>query len=212
MTIGIRMLLSTWTPITRALRQALGAGELDVVLQHRLARARAREPDQQRELEQREVDRRHDAGAASRRARGRTPGTSPNSCVVGPRPFDGSQPSITEKTMISISPTQNVGQREAEDRAGHDRPAGDAVRPQARPHAERNAEHDRDQHRGERELQRRRHPLEDQCERRRAVHERAAEIAAQRAGEEDAVLLPAAACRGRAPRSRARDRSGRPAG
>ena len=33
----------------------------------------------------------------------------PSSSVVGPRPFDGSQPSITENTMISIRPTQNVG-------------------------------------------------------------------------------------------------------
>ena len=36
-------------------------------------------------------------------------GTRPKSSVVGPRPFDGSQPSITENTMISIRPTQNVG-------------------------------------------------------------------------------------------------------
>ena len=40
--------------------QALGARELDVVLQQRLARAGAREPDHQRQLEQREVDRRQD--------------------------------------------------------------------------------------------------------------------------------------------------------
>ena len=36
-------------------------------------------------------------------------GTTPNSSVVGPRPFDGSQCSSTAKTMISIRPTQNVG-------------------------------------------------------------------------------------------------------
>ena len=34
---------------------------------------------------------------------------SPNSSVVGPRPFDGSQSSSTANTMISIRPTQNVG-------------------------------------------------------------------------------------------------------
>ena len=33
----------------------------------------------------------------------------PNTGVVGPRPFDGSQPSITANTMMSIRPTQNVG-------------------------------------------------------------------------------------------------------
>ena len=54
-TIGIRMFFSTCTPTTRRVAQPLGARELDVVLQQRLARAGAREPDQQRELEQREV-------------------------------------------------------------------------------------------------------------------------------------------------------------
>ena len=34
---------------------------------------------------------------------------TPKNWVVGPRPFDGSQPSITENTMISIRPTQKVG-------------------------------------------------------------------------------------------------------
>ena len=33
----------------------------------------------------------------------------PNSVVVGPLPFAGSQPNITENTIISINPTQNVG-------------------------------------------------------------------------------------------------------
>ena len=68
--------------------------------------------------------------------------------------------------MISIRPTQNVGSEKP-----RIEPAM-IVRPatpfglQAGPQAERNAEHDRDQHRGERELQRRRHALEDQPERR----------------------------------------------
>ena len=34
---------------------------------------------------------------------------TPNSGTVSPRPLEGSQPSITENTMISIRPTQNVG-------------------------------------------------------------------------------------------------------
>ena len=39
-TIGMRMFLSTCTPITRPWREPLGARELHVVLQHRLARRR----------------------------------------------------------------------------------------------------------------------------------------------------------------------------
>ena len=58
----------------------------------------------------------------------------------------------------------------------------------------------------ERKLERRRHPLEDQAERGRAVDERAAEVAVQRRAREAPVLRPGAACRGRA-RAIARSRS-----
>src|SRR5262245_42424360 len=34
---------------------------------------------------------------------------NPNTSLVGPRPVDGSQPSCTANTMMSTSPTQNVG-------------------------------------------------------------------------------------------------------
>ena len=34
---------------------------------------------------------------------------SPSTSVVGPRPVDGSQPSVTAKIRIRISPTQKVG-------------------------------------------------------------------------------------------------------
>ncbi|WP_456316609.1 hypothetical protein [Teichococcus aestuarii] len=33
----------------------------------------------------------------------------PSTSTVGPRPVEGSQPSCTANTMISISPTQKVG-------------------------------------------------------------------------------------------------------
>ena len=42
------------------LGHAFGAREAHVVLHHRFARAGAREPDQQRELEEREVERGHE--------------------------------------------------------------------------------------------------------------------------------------------------------
>ena len=37
------------------------------------------------------------------------PRPMPSTKTVSPRPVDGSQPSITAKTMIIISPTQKVG-------------------------------------------------------------------------------------------------------
>ena len=48
--------------------------------------------------------------------------------VVGPRPFDGSQPSITENTMISIRPTQNVGSEKPRIEPAMIVAPGDAVR------------------------------------------------------------------------------------
>ncbi len=46
----------------------------------------------------------------------------PRNVAVGPRPVEGSQPSITAKIMISISPTQNVGSENPRIEVDHDRP------------------------------------------------------------------------------------------
>ena len=160
--------------------QALRARELHVVLQQRLVRAGAREADEQRQVEERQVGRRHARRCLRPSTVRNDTGMTPKSSVVSPRPFDGSQPSITENTMISIRPTQNVGSEKPRiEPAMIERPAM-PFGLQSRPQPERDAEHDRDQHRRQRELHRRRHPLEDEPERGRAVHERAAEIAVQR--------------------------------
>jgi len=52
------------------------------------------------------------------------------------------------------------------------------------------SQHDRDQHRAERQLERRRHPLEDEASADVLWTERLAEIAAERAVQERQVLLP----------------------
>ena len=98
-------------------------------------------------------------------------------------------PSHTENTMISMSPTQNVGRLKPEDRARHDRfrrrgcrACRPAQRPSGRPStiAITIAR--------QRELDGRRHALEDEIHRRHVRRERAAELAAERAREEIPVL------------------------
>ena len=64
-TTGIRMFLSRCTPTMRRCVEPLGAGELDVVLLQGLARAGPRQADHQRDLEQRQVERRQQRGAAA---------------------------------------------------------------------------------------------------------------------------------------------------
>ena len=92
--------------------------------------------------------------------------------------------------MISISPTQNVGSEKPRMlpammvRATARHPGQPGVQP------ERDADEHRHQHRGDRQLQRRRHALQDQPQRRLVEHEAAAEIAVQRVAEEQQVLLP----------------------
>ena len=102
------MFFSTCTKITRDRRQAFGAGELDEVHRQVFAHARAGQPQHQRDVEQRQVDRRQQHVRAVR-PQVRNDHCMPNSIAVWPRPVLGSQPSCTANTMISIRPTQKLG-------------------------------------------------------------------------------------------------------
>ena len=112
----------------------------------------------------------------------------PNSSVVGPRPFDGSQSSSTANTMISIRPTQNVGSEKPRiEPAMIERPATPlGFRPAHSPSGMPSTT--AISIAADRELHRRRHALEDEPERRRRVDERLAEVAVQRAAQEREVL------------------------
>ena len=92
--------------------------------------------------------------------------------------------------MISIRPTQNVGSEKPRiEPVMIVRPATPfGLRPAHSPSGMPSTI--AISHRGERELHRRRHPLEDKPERGRAVHERVPEIAVKRAAQERDVLLP----------------------
>ena len=81
-------------------------------------------------------------------------------------------------------------EREAEDRAGHQGLGAGGIRPDAGIEAERHADENRQQHGGDRQFQRCRHPLQDDRQRRLAEDEAAPQIAAQRTGQEREILLP----------------------
>jgi hypothetical protein len=113
----------------------------------------------------------------------------PSQVPKSPRPVEGSQPSITANTMISISPTQKVGSEKPRiEPAMMARLAGDSgLRPAYMPSGMPTTTARMKAANGE--LERRRHALQDELERRLAEHERVAEIAAQRVAEEVEVLL-----------------------
>ena len=190
-TIGIRMFLSTWTQDHAARPQALGARELDVVHVHDLARARRGEPDDQGDAREREVDRRQQdqvlepvpGEEADDRRRAR--------CTVAPRPVEGSQPSSTANTMISMMPTQKVGRLKPriEPAAIVRARASSRLQPGVEP--ERQAEHHRHARMAEKassSVAGRRSTIS--LQRRLVEHEGIAEIAVQRIAEEEEVLLP----------------------
>ena len=102
-----------------AVAKALGAGELDVVLLQRLARAGARQPDHQRDLEQRQVERRQqDVAQAVEREEAR------GDAEIGGRvaaPGRRQPAQHHRKHHDQHQPDPERRQAEADDRAGHDR-------------------------------------------------------------------------------------------
>jgi hypothetical protein len=87
-------------------------------------------------------------------------------------------------------PDPEVRQREAEDRARHDRAPDKRVRLQPGEHPERNPDEDREHEARQRELEGRRQALQDDVDGGRIVDERAPEIAVQRVPHEHAELPP----------------------
>ena len=108
---------------------------------------------------------------------------------TSPRPVDGSQPSQTEKIMISIMPCQKFGRL---------KPRIDPVmtvssstvsglRPAQRPSGMPMDEREGKGHEGE--LEGRRHAVEDEIDRGLIEHEGATEVAVQGVPEEGAILF-----------------------
>ena len=112
------------------------------------------------------------------------PVVQPPSATVVPRPNEGSQPSQTEKIRISTMPTRNVGSATPTSERISSMWLDDAAPVQRGPHAERNAEHRRDQHGAQAELERCRQPLQQQPADRHAEAIGHAEIARQRIAQE----------------------------
>lgn len=82
----------------------------------------------------------------------------PRTVPTSPRPVDGSQPSQTEKIMISIVPSQKFGRLKP--RIDHHVGLVEhRVGPQPRPQAERNADSERQERCDEGQFQGRRHAL-----------------------------------------------------
>ena len=177
-TIGIRMFFSTCTPITRRGSEALGARELHVVLEHRLARAGAREPDEQRELEQRQVERGHrEVPEAVEREEAHRHAEQQHrlAAAVGRQPAE-----LHREHHDEHQPDPERRQAEAEDRAGHDRRArrrsrasGPRRRPSGMPSAIAITIATKASSSVAGSL------LEDQLDRRDVVDERAAQVAAR---------------------------------
>ena len=114
----------------------------------------------------------------------------PSSRRVSPRPPAGSQ-QLDREDQDQHQAQPEIRQREAEDRAGHDRRArasdrgaSPAIMPSGMPSPTASTQRDEGQ------LERRRHAAEDQVDRRHAVHERAAEIAGERRLDEQPELHP----------------------
>ncbi len=175
--------------------QALGARELDVVHGQDFAGGGARQADDQRALVEGERQRRQDqvqqavggeegdrhAQKADRGAAARGRQARPPRDQVGQQHGEDHD---------QHQPDPEIGQRETQDRAGHDRLAARRVRPQPGIDAHRQTDQQRQDQGRHGQLHGRRHALEDQPHGGLAGQEAFAEVAVQRVAHESQILPP----------------------
>ena len=187
-TIGIMMFLRTCTETMRRSDSPLARANFTkssgIVLPH----AAAGETDDERDLEQGKIEagrmRWRQAGPGVEACRG-FPRTMPTS----PRPVDGSQPSQTEKIMISIMPCQKFGRLKPRIDPVMTVSSSSCAGPETSPQAERDAQNEREGKSHEGQLERRRHPVEDEIDGRLIEDEGTTEVALQGIPDEGAILF-----------------------
>ena len=187
-TTGIMMFFSTWTKITRDGRQPLGTRELHEVHRQRLTNSGAGQPQHQRNVEQRQVQRRQQHVTQSVPGQER-PRHAEQSFRL-PASGAGQPTQLHREHHDQHQSHPKTGQRKSQYTAGHDGAAKKTVRLKSRVQPQRHTENHRKQHRGDGEFHRRRHALRDQSQRRFVEHETAAQIAMQRVAEKISVLAP----------------------
>ena len=155
--------------------QTLGAGELDIILVHRLTRAGAGQADHQADLEQRQVQGGHGQVAEPVAGKGARLDAEKDRRIAPP---GRRQPPEHDRKQYDHHQSDPEGrQREAEDRAGHD-PAGDRiVRIKPGEKTERYADQDRQDQSRQRQFHGRGHVVQDQLQCRLAEDEGPAKIA-----------------------------------
>ena len=114
----------------------------------------------------------------------RSPVVHQPSATVSPRPNDGSQPRSTAKTRISRMPIRNVGRLTPTSEAASSRCESHVSRLQRRVDAERDADDEREQRGGNRQLERGRQALLEQRRHRTSLPQRPPEIAVRRVADE----------------------------
>ena len=164
------------------------AGKTHGVGQHHLARACARQANQEREFEQCQVDRRQQHVLEAVGCEKTPLDAHHHHGFTAPSRRQHAQVDREGEDQHQPDPERGHGETQHRDR--HDGFGGNAVRRVARVHAQRHAQQRRTHDGGQCDLQRSGQARQNQLKHRHVVDERAAKVAAGQLGQEGGVLVP----------------------